>query len=285
MELGKIQTLTVNKQVDFGIYLADPDNTDPKPEERVLLPGKQVPEGTKVGDQLEVFLYKDSSDRLIATTRQPAMTLGQIALLKVAQVGKIGAFLNWGLDKDLLLPFKEQTRKVEEGDEVLAALYVDKSGRLAATMKVYHYLRSDSPYAKNDMVNGLVYEISRNFGAFVAVDHKFSALISNRELYGSKPVQVGDMVEARVIGVKPDGKLDLSIREKAYLQIGEDADAIMRLIEEMGGSLPFTDKADPELIREKTGMSKNEFKRAVGNLLKNGKIQILEDRIEGTNAN
>ncbi|MCR4587177.1 MAG: S1 RNA-binding domain-containing protein [Lachnospiraceae bacterium] len=282
MELGKIQTLKVNKEVEFGVYLADPDNADPKQDERVLLPGKQVPEGTKTGDLLEVFLYKDSSDRLIATTARPAMTLGEVALLKVAQVGRIGAFLDWGLEKDLLLPFKEQTRKVEDGDEVLAALYVDKSGRLAATMKVYHYLHTDSPYKKDDTVHGMIYEISKNFGAFVAVDDRYSALISTRELYGNKQLQVGDRVEARIISVKADGKLDLSIREKAYLQIGEDAEAILRLMEEMGGSLPFTDKADPELIREKTGMSKNEFKRAVGNLLKNGKIRILEDSIEVT---
>ncbi|MCR5031495.1 MAG: S1 RNA-binding domain-containing protein [Lachnospiraceae bacterium] len=279
MELGKIQTLKVNKEVEFGVYLADPENADPKPEERVLLPGKQVPQGTKVGDMLEVFLYKDSSDRLIATTMRPAMTLGETALVKVAQVGRIGAFLNWGLEKDLLLPFKEQTRKVEEGDDVLVALYVDKSGRLAATMKVYHYLQTDSPYQKEDMVNGLVYEISKNFGAFVAVDDKYSALIATRELYGNKQIRVGDRVTARVISVKADGKLDLSVREKAYLQIGEDAEQILKLMEDMGGSLPFTDKADPELIREKTGMSKNEFKRAVGNLLKNGKIRILDEEI------
>ncbi len=189
---------------------------------------------------------------------------------------KIGAFLDWGLEKDVLLPYKEQTAKVQEGDEVLVALYVDKSSRLAATMKVYRYLQRTSAYQKEDVVRGTVYEIRQDMGAFVAVDDRFSALIPNRELYGE--IKVGDVVSARVSAVKEDGKLDLSLREKAYLQIGKDAEKLVRLMED-GGALPFTDKADPELIRTKTGMSKNEFKRAVGNLLKNQKIVINADSI------
>ena len=174
MKLGEKQTLTVVKQVDFGVYLAE----QPEDETRVLLPAKQVPEGTKLHDKLEVFLYKDSKDRLIATTNEPKLTLGGFAVLKVLQVTKIGAFLDWGLEKDLLLPFKEQLRKVHEGDEVLVTLYIDKSNRLCATMEgIYHLLSTDSPYKKGDTVTGRVYEFSENFGTFVAVDDKYSARI------------------------------------------------------------------------------------------------------------
>ena len=145
IELGKKQKLTIIKRVDFGVYLAE----DRDAQERVLLPGKQVPPESRVGDEMEVFVYRDSKDRLISTTQTPLVTLGQVALLSVAQVGKIGAFLSWGLEKDLLLPFREQTCRVRPGDQVLAALYVDKSSRLCSTMKVYHYLRTDAPFTRS----------------------------------------------------------------------------------------------------------------------------------------
>ena len=143
IELGKKQELTVAKLVDFGVYLGETENAGEK--ETVLLPKKQVPEETQKGDKISVFIYKDSSDRLIATVREPKITLGEIAVLRVAQVTRIGAFLDWGLEKDLFLPYKQQTKKLHENEEVLVALYIDKSSRLCATMKVYHYLRTDSP--------------------------------------------------------------------------------------------------------------------------------------------
>ena len=257
--LGKKQMLRVVKLVDFGVYLGSE-------EEKVLLPKKQIPEGTRIGDELEVFLYKDSSDRLIATTAEPALTLGGVAALTVADTGRVGAFLEWGLEKDLLLPFKEQTAKVEKGDKVLVALYVDKSRRLCATMKVYDRLQKDSPYKKDDHVSGTVYESSDNFGVFVAVDNRYSALIPKREAFGS-------------LKVHEDGKLDLSIREKAFIQMDADAAAIVRRMEEYGGELPFTDKAEPELIQKEFGLSKNAFKRAVGRLLKEGKVEISKSSI------
>lgn len=246
----------------------------------MLLPAKQVPAGAKVGDEVEVFLYRDSSDRLIATTRTPKLIIGQVALLTVVQVGKVGAFLDWGLEKDLFLPFKQQTRKVKAGDQVLSSLYIDKSGRLCATMNVYEHLRTDSPYKKDDKVTGRIYEISKNFGAFVAVDDCFSALIPKKELFGAtEQPGVGEQVTARVVKVLEDGKLTLSIREKAYLQIQKDAEKIEKLLDSYEGALPFNDKAAPEVITHETGMSKNEFKRAVGHLLKEGKIQIMEKSI------
>lgn len=273
LELGKLQKLIIVKILDFGIYLAEQQGD----EDRVLLPRKQVPEDASIGDEIEVFLYRDSQDRMIATTNMPKIMLSQVAKLKVIEVGKIGAFLDWGLEKDLLMPFKEQTYRPREGEECLAALYIDKSSRLAATMKVYHYLETESPYKAGDSVEGLVYEISREFGAFVAVDDKFSGLIPAREFAGE--VKPGERITARVTDVKEDGKLDLSIREKAYLQMDEDAENVMHVIEEFSGVLPFNDKADPEVIKREMKMSKNAFKRAVGRLLKEGRVEITEKSI------
>lgn len=277
LRLGEKQELVIVKIVNFGAYLAvSPEEA----QERVLLPLKQLPKDCRVGDHLEVFLYRDSSDRLIATVKEPKLQMGQVAELTVAQVGKIGAFLDWGLEKDLLLPYREQRGRVRQGDKVLVSLYVDKSGRLCATMNVYENLRTDSPYHAEDAVRGRVYEISDNFGAFVAVDNLYSALIPRKELYGD--VQPGMDVEARVTRVKEDGRLDLSIRKKAYLQMDEDAERILALLESYEGALPFNDKAAPEVIKHETGMSKNEFKRAVGRLLKQGKVEIGEKTIRRT---
>ena len=268
--LGKKQALAVVKKTEFGVYLGTE-------EERVLLPRKQVPEGTQVGDEIEVFLYRDSKDRLIATTNEPKIQLGEVKLLQVKDTGAIGAFLDWGLEKDLFLPFKQQTAKVKKGDQCLVSLYVDKSGRLCATMKVYVKLEKKSPYKKDDRVTGIIYEKSLNFGLFVAVDDRYCALIPKREASGR--YKVGDRIEARVTDVKPDGKLDLSLREKAFIQMDRDAEAVMEKIIANGGELPFTDKADPELIRAEFGFGKNAFKRAVGRLLKEGKIEIREKSI------
>ncbi len=275
LELGKRQNLKAVKKVDFGMYLASPE--DEKGEERVLLPAKQVPPTLAIGDEINVFLYKDSSDRLIATVRDVLITLGEVARLRVSGVTKIGAFLDWGLEKELLLPFREQTYRVREEEEVLVALYIDKTGRLCATMKLYPYLTTTKVYAKDDKVDGTLYEISENFGAFVAIDDKYQGLIPAKEF--TKDVPVGSRITARVTSVHEDGKINLSIREKAYLQIETDAKEVLRVIESFDGVLPFNDKASPEVIRREMGMSKNEFKRAVGNLLKNGMIEITERAI------
>ena len=275
IEIGKKQKLTVVKTVDFGVYLAEDKNAGQ--EDRVLLPAKQVPEGTREGDRLEVFIYKDSRDRLIATTREPLLQVGQTAVLKVLQVTKIGAFLDWGLEKDLLLPYHEQTSRVREGQECLVALYVDKSSRLCATMKVYHYLSTRTPYVTGDSVKGRVYEISDRFGVFVAVDDKYSALIPAREASGK--YRPGEVLDLRVSEVKEDGKMNVTDRQKAYIQINEDAESVLSIIEEFAGVLPFDDKASPEVIKREFGLSKNAFKRAVGHLLKEGKIEIKDKRI------
>ena len=271
IRLGETQLLYIVKQVEFGVYLAPEQDNQ---EEKVLLPAKQVPQSSGIGDSVEVFVYRDSRDRMIATVREPKLKMGQVAELTVVQVGKIGAFLDWGLEKDLLLTFRQQRGRVREGDKVLVSLYIDKSSRLCATMNVYENLRTDSPYKAEDKVTGRVYEISDNFGDFVAVDNIYSGLIPKKELYGR--VELGDEVIARVTQVREDGKLTLSIRDKAYLQMDVDARELLAIIDSYDGVLPFTDKAAPEVITHEMGMSKNEFKRAVGRLLKEGKIEIKE---------
>ncbi len=274
LRLGEKQKLLVVKKVDFGIYLAEKEGD----EDRVLLPKKQVPEGTKVGEELNVFLYKDSKDRLISTLVEPKLLLGGFAALKVQQVGKIGAFLDWGLEKDLFLPYKEMTQRVEEGDEILVTLYIDKSHRLCASMKgIYDLLSTNSPYKKDDTVEGRVYEFSDNFGTFVAVDDKYSAMLPNFEDHSF--LRIGDVITAKVTHVKEDGKLDLTLREKAYIQMDADAERVMQIIEEYAGVLPFTDKASPEVIKRETNLSKNAFKRAVGRLYKERRIEITERAI------
>ena len=275
IRLGEKQYLYVVKETDFGVYLAEKVNDT---RDSILLPKRQIPSGTKKGDEIEVFVYKDSEDRMIATTKEPYICLNELAVLKVKETAKIGAFLDWGLDKDLLLPFKEQVGKVEVGKQYLVSLYIDKSKRLCATMKVYEKLSSDSPYKKDDKVQGIVYGRREGIGAFIAVDQKYHGLVPEKELF--RPLKIGDTIEGRVIRIREDGKIDLSIREKAYMQLEIDAQMIADLLEEEGGFLPFHDKSDKEAIKREFGLSKASFKRAVGHLLKQGKIIMTEDGIQ-----
>lgn len=271
IQLGKKQELTVVKKVEFGVYLAKTEGD----EEKVLLPGKWTPENIKEGDKIEVFIYKDSKDRIIATTAEPKLKLNEYAALRVVSVQKIGAFLDWGLEKDLFLPYKEQSVKVKEGDEVLVRLYIDKSKRLCASMRgLYELLSLDAPYEAGENVRGRVYEFSDNFGAFIAVDDKYSALIPRYEDHSQ--LRIGQIVETKVVEVKPDGKLTLTMRDKAYIQMEEDARKVLEILEQYAGVLPFTDKASPEIIMRETKMSKNAFKRAVGRLYRERKIEITD---------
>lgn len=270
IRLGEKQVLKVVRMKDFGMYVGDE-------AEAILLPKKYVPAGTRVGDDVEVFVYRDSSDRLIATTEEPALMLGEIGLLKVKETGKIGAFLDWGLEKDLLLPFKEQTIQVRPGKSYPVALYIDKSKRLCATMKIYEYLSSESPYGKDEMVEGFVYQVNPNFGVFVAVDGKYHGMIPKKNVHNE--YRVGDRVEARVVSVREDGKLELSMRDRVEVQIAKDAAIVLEVIESYDGVLPFTEKASPAVIERELNMSKAAFKRAVGNLLKARKITIEQGKI------
>lgn len=273
IELGKWQKLKVVRSKDFGVYVGDDEQG-----EAVLLPAKQVPEGLKIGDLIDVFVYKDSEDRSIATVNMPLITIDEIAPLRVVSVTSIGAFMDWGLEKDILLPFKEQTTKVEEGREYLVRLYVDKSERLCVSMKLYGYLSQDSGYQTGDEVEGTVYELSDEWGAFVAVENQYSALIPRREIYEN--IKPGDHVVARVTKVLEDGKLSLGLGKPAYQHMDEDGEKILQLLQAYDGVLPFTEKASPEVIKRELNMSKASFKRAVGGLYKAKKISLSDGRIK-----
>ncbi|MDD6401304.1 MAG: S1-like domain-containing RNA-binding protein [Lachnospiraceae bacterium] len=275
IEIGKWNTLKVIRSKDFGVYLGEEDS---KTAETILLPRKQVPEDVKAGSEIEVFVYRDSEDRPIATTNKPLITLGDIKKLMVKNVTGIGAFMDWGLEKDIFLPFKEQTSKVEEGKEYLVRMYADKSGRLCVSMKLYNYLQPISGYKKGDSFVGTVYEYKKGMGAFVAVDDFYSGLIHESELINK--VYVGEEVSGRVVNVREDGKADLALREVAHIQMNADSEMVYDIIKSYKGVLPFTDKADKDVIMKEFGLSKNAFKRAVGHLLKEGKIKITEKTIE-----
>lgn len=280
MRLGYTQTLVAVKKTDFGLFLTDIDKKDDKIRDlgdEVLLPKNQVTEDMRVGSEIEVFLYKDSEDRMIATRLVPYIKIGEIKKLKVKEVNKIGAFLDWGLPKDLLLPFKEQIYDIKSGDEILVTVYIDLSDRLCATMDLYSRLSLLPPYQKDDMVKGTVYQVHEQFGAYVAVDNKYSALVPKKELH--RELKPGDEIEARVLEVKEDGKLDLSLRQKAYVQMDADSALILDKLKQAGGSLPYQDKSSAEEIKEEFNLSKAAFKRAIGRLYKERVIVIEKDGI------
>ena len=272
--LGTFTRLHVIRKTKYGVVLS----SGKLPQLEVLLPNNQVRPETETGDFYEVFLYKDSEDRLIATTQQPYLSLGELAVLTVKDVTNIGAFLDWGLAKDLFLPFKEQTTKLHAGDSVLVTLYIDKSERLCATMHVYNLLSTESNYKKGDNVHGRIYEILDSFGAFVAVDDRYSALIPHNEM--TRELHVLDEIDARIKDITPEGKLTLSLQEKIKQQMGKDAELIYGRLEQAGGFLPFHDKSSPEIIKREFQMSKAAFKRAIGRLLKEKKIKQTENGIQ-----
>ncbi len=275
IELGKTQKLKVVNFTPHGIYL-DGDTGDQS--DNILLPGKEIPEGINEGDMLEVFIYRDSKDRLIATTKKPYAQVGELAYLEVVDTTPIGAFLDWGLEKDLLLPFAEQKYKVQVGRSYLVKVYVDKSDRLSATTDIEKDLEYVSPYTKVDRVKGTVYKIDKEIGAFVAVDNKYKGLIHKNEYFND--IRNGDQIEARIIKIKEDGRLDLSTRMISYKQMHTDADKILEKCTANNGFLPLNDKSSPETIKYQLNMSKAAFKRAIGGLMKESKIEQVEDGIK-----
>ena len=273
IQLGEFQELRIVKKTDHGVYLSEVNGGI----EKVLLPKNQVEETFKLGDIIKVFIYKDSMDRIIATTSTPFITLGGLAKLRVTEVNKVGAFLDWGLVKDLLLPYKEQSFKVKVNDTVLVSLYIDKSNRLCATTKVYDMLRTDSPYKKNDTVSATVISYNKDYGIFVAVDDLYNGLIPNNE-YQQVP-KIGTSITAFITEVRTDGKINLTLKKKVTEQIADDATLILEKLKASNGFLPYNDKSSPESIKNEFNLSKNSFKKALGNLYKNKQISIESDGI------
>lgn len=278
IRLGEYQKLYTEKETPHGLYLVEKKGD----KDHVLLPGKYITDEIKKEGRVRVFIYKDSEDRNVATTERPAITLGEVRPLVVKEVSKVGGFLDWHLDKDLFLPYGEMYGRVEAGDEILVRLYIDKSGRLAASMKkLYPLLSRESSYAIGDEVEGRIYEFGHDFGTFVAVDDKYSAMIPKHE--SATHLRIGDVITARVTGVKDDGKLDITMRGGKSEQMDDDGEKILKLLDEYAGVLPFTEKASPAVIFRETGLSKAAFKRAVGRLYKQRRITINDGKIKSVN--
>lgn len=268
--LGDFQTLIIKRFKNNGAYVGIKDIKNEKLD--ILLPKKEVLDSDKIGDEIEVFIYKDNQSRFVATRKIPKISMGRLETLEVTDISKIGAFLDWGLDKELFLPFKEQNMKLEKGRKYLVALYIDKSERLCATMKIRSYLTSDSPYKEGDWVNGVVYSTHKDYGAFVAVDKKYDAMIENKDIVGV--LEIGVLINFRISNIKKDGRLNLVLKNISHLEINDNADFLFNLIKEKNGFLNLNDKSSPEKIKEVCGMSKSSFKKAVGRLLKNKKIKF-----------
>lgn len=277
IKIGKRQKMIVDRFTSVGAYLTEVEKDGEEIEDiSILLPNNELEERElKEGDEVEVLIYMDSEDRPVATFRKTEALVGTLAKLEVTDVNpKLGAFMDWGLKKELLLPRGQQEIQVEVGKKYLVGIYEDSKGRLSATMKIYKFLLPSTSIKKNDIVSGTVYRIEPNIGVFVAVEDRYFGLIPKIEYF--KDYKVGDEIEARVIRVRDDGKIDLTPRERAYIQIDEDAELILGKMRLLGDSFGFTDKSSPEEIIDYFNMSKKAFKRAMGNLLKNGKVEKNE---------
>lgn len=274
LKLGEVQTLSITKKTDFGLYLKEMDGND---EDAILLPKKEAPENGAVGDLVDVFVYKDSDDRFICTTKTPKLVLGSFAVLKVVQITQIGAFLDWGLLKDLFLPFKEQLGTVKEGESYLVALYIDKSQRLCATMKISNKLSTDHSLAEGTKTTGLVYNMHSDLGVFVAVEGKYQGLLPIKEV--TRKYYPGEVIEVKVAKVKEDGRMDLTIREQGFAQMEAEEEKLYKALIANDGFLAINDDSSKEKINKDLDMSKRGFKRALGRLMKAGKAEQTDEGI------
>ncbi|MDN5304527.1 MAG: uncharacterized protein PWP46_1413 [Fusobacteriaceae bacterium] len=269
IKVGHRQELKVNNISSIGAYL-DAGTGDPK--DNILLPNNEFADlDINVGDTLNVLIYRDSEDRLIATMRETKVVAGRMEKLEVVDKAEIGAFLDWGLNKDILLPKDQQEVDVEIGKKYLVGLYEDKKGRLTATMKIYKFLLPSTKLKKNDITTGTVYRINKDIGVFVAIENRYFGLIPKSEAKYSD-FKIGDEITVRVIRVREDGKIDLSPRQLSYLEIDEHSNLIYNHMKNNNGVLNLTDKSSPESIKKVLNISKKSFKKAIGNLLKNRKI-------------
>lgn len=269
IELGKFNTLEVVKEVDFGVYL------DGAEQGEILLPTRYVPEDCKVGDWLRVFLYLDNEERLIATTLTPLVQVGEFACLEVNWVNEYGAFLNWGLMKDLFVPFREQKMKMQVGREYVVYAYLDdESYRIVASAKIDRYLSKEEPaYQPGDEVDILIWQ-KTELGFKAIIDNRFGGLLYDSEIF--RELYTGDKMKAYIKQVRPDGKIDLILQKGGIEHVGDFSSVLLQYIKDNGGATPFHDKSDAADIYDTFGVSKKTFKKAVGDLYKKRLIIISE---------
>lgn len=277
IEIGKTQRLEIKRFTNIGAFLNVEDKLG---DDDILLPRKFVKKEWELGQSIDVFVYKDNENRPIATTLKPKVQLGQLALLQVKDINRVGAFLDWGLEKDLLLPHEEQLGKIRKFSYYLVGVYLDKSERLTATMRVKPFFEKEVPYEENDWVKGTIYSFNSEIGAFVIIDNKFDALLPANEIDGI--LKVGDSLSARVKQVKNDGKIDLTTQNRAHEDLSQDAELIYTTLRDNGGFLKVHDKSDKRLIYSIFKMSKSQFKRAIGRLYKQKRIVITDEGIRMT---
>jgi uncharacterized protein len=271
LEIGRYNTLAVKRMSEIGAYLSS-DMGD------ILLPNKYVPEGLKAGDQLEVFIYSDSEDRLIATTLTPKAQVGEFAVLEVNDNSNVGSFLDWGLEKDLLVPFSEQPTPMKKREKYVVRVYLDRSERIAASAKIGKFLETPAHGLKaGEEVDLLFYQFS-DLGAKVIVNRRFGGLVFKNDLFGK--YEVGTTATGYVKKIREDGKLDVTLRRGGTTDIAGSKESFLRVLSERGGFLPVNDKTSPEVIAEMFRMSKKSFKTVIGNLYKAGVIEITKDGVK-----
>ena len=272
VELGKFNELEVLREVDFGFYL---DND----AEGILLPGKYAPEGLKPGDFLNVFIYKDSEDRIIATTLKPYATAGEFAYLKVIDISDSGAFLDWGIEKDLLVPHSEQRKKMEPGKKYVVAVYVDElTDRIVASAKINKHLQQKNIYLEDgDPADLLIYEAT-DLGYKAIVNNRYQGLLYKNEIF--KKINIGDRLQGWVKKVRGDHKIDLSLQKTGLEKIDTDSNKLLEILKSHKGFLPLSDNSSPEQIMQTTEMSKKAFKKASGKLYKAKLIEFDQKGIK-----
>ncbi|MCH5222306.1 MAG: GntR family transcriptional regulator [Muribaculaceae bacterium] len=272
IELGKYQDMEIRRLVDFGAYLVCPGESD-----EVLIPGRYLPEGARVGDSINVFVYNDSEDRLVATTERPYATVGQFAYLEVNAVNDVGAFLDWGLPKDLLVPFNEQKIRMKRGGIYLVYIYVDDtSERIVASAKIDKFLGNVLPqYRRGQKVSALVIA-QTDIGYKVIVDNLHKGIIYSNEIY--RPIEIEENLAAYVKRVRDDGKIDLTLSDKAVRRQSLLADKILKYLSD-NDATAVSDKLSPEMVEMLFACSKKDFKKAIGHLYRDRKISIGDDGV------
>ncbi len=280
---GEYHLLKIKREMPQGLYLGFPDEVDLEErdeEDDVLLPNKYCPEHWAIGDELQVFVYRDTEDRKIATNLAPKILLNQFAFLEVTAVEPVGAFMDWGMEKDLLVPFREQRMPMEEGRWYLVYMELDEeTDRLYGSNKIERRLNNDTiELSVGDQVSIIIYH-KTDLGYNLIVNHQYKALLYENEVFMN--VNIGDELDAYVKNIREDNKLDVALRPSGYAStIEEDVNRILLKMRFRGGSLSLNDKSAPELIYSELSISKKAFKRAIGALYRDKKILLKEDGIQ-----